>query len=64
MRKSDIRSRKGINVENVILTGATGFVGKWLIRALLEADINVTVIVRSKNRLDEDIINNSNFALA
>lgn len=44
-------------MENVILTGATGFVGKWLIRALLEADINVTVIVRSKNRLDEDIIN-------
>ena len=39
-------------MRKVILTGATGFVGKWLIKTLLEADVDVTVIVRNKNRKD------------
>ena len=39
-------------MKKAILTGATGFVGKWLIKILLEADVDVTVIVRDKNKLD------------
>ena len=43
-------------MKKAILTGATGFVGKWLIKILLEADVDVTVIVRDKNKLDMDFI--------
>lgn len=42
-------------MESVILTGATGFVGKWLIRCLLEDNIDITVIVRNSNKFDKDI---------
>lgn len=43
-------------MKKAILTGATGFVGKWLIKILLEADVDVTVIVRDKNKLDMNFI--------
>jgi len=43
-------------VKKAILTGATGFVGKWLIKILLEADVDVTVIVRDKNKLDMNFV--------
>lgn len=36
----------------VILTGATGFIGRWLVRDLLDAGVDVTVIVRNKGRLE------------
>ena len=44
-------------MKNVILTGATGFVGKSLVKCLLEAHIDVTVIVRNKNKIDKDFMN-------
>ena len=53
---SYITCRKGKSVRKVILTGATGFVGKWLIKTLLEADVDVTVIVRNKNRVDAKVL--------
>ncbi|MCI9593220.1 MAG: NAD-dependent epimerase/dehydratase family protein [Lachnospiraceae bacterium] len=43
-------------MKKAILTGATGFVGKWLIKILLEADVDVTVIVRDKNKLDMNFV--------
>lgn len=45
---------KGKRVRNAILTGATGFVGTWLIKTLLEANVDVTVVVRDKNRVNKD----------
>lgn len=39
----------------VFLTGATGFVGKEILRALLEKDYRVKVLVRDKSRLDVDL---------
>ena len=36
----------------VILTGATGFVGKWLVRDLLDTGVDVTIIVRDKSRVE------------
>lgn len=35
----------------VVVTGATGFVGQWLIKELIKQDNEVTVLVRDKNRL-------------
>lgn len=43
-------------MRRVILTGATGFIGKWLTKTLLEADVDVTVIVRNKNKIDINVI--------
>ena len=48
-------------MRKVILTGATGFVGKWLIKTLLEADVDVTVIVRNKNRIDANVLDKIHF---
>lgn len=45
-------------MKNVILTGATGFIGSWLALELLNHDIEVTVIVRRKDRLLNDILRN------
>jgi CDP-glucose 4,6-dehydratase len=40
---------------NVLITGATGFVGRWLVRVLLRLDANPIVILRdlTSNRLDQ-----------
>ena len=38
----------------VIVTGATGFVGQWLVRKLLERGNEVAVIVRDKNRVPKE----------
>lgn len=35
----------------VVVTGATGFVGKWLVRELIKQGTDVTVIVRNKDRV-------------
>lgn len=39
-------------MKSAILIGATGFIGKWLTRNLVEAGVSVTVIIRDKSRLD------------
>ena len=54
---NDITCKKGKSVRKAILTGVTGFVGKWLIKTLLEADVDVTVIVRNKSRIDTNVVN-------
>lgn len=36
-----------------IVTGATGFVGKWLVKELLERGYDVSVLVRNKNYIPE-----------
>lgn len=39
-------------MNTAILTGATGFVGRWLVRDLIETGVDVTIIVRDKNKID------------
>lgn len=38
-------------MKKAIVTGATGFIGSWLVQELLDNEYDVTVIVRSKDRL-------------
>jgi uncharacterized protein YbjT (DUF2867 family) len=40
--------------KSVLVTGATGFLGGWLIRSLLEQGTNVTALVR-RNRQDSQL---------
>lgn len=47
-------------MKKTIVTGGTGFIGSWLIQELLNNDIEVTAIVRAKNKLLPDIINHKN----
>ena len=41
----------------VIISGATGFVGKKLVRYMVESGDQVVVIVRDKKKLEQSIIN-------
>lgn len=45
-------------MRNAIVTGATGFIGSWLVQELLENDYDVTVVVRSTGKLLPDIRDN------
>ena len=45
-------------MRNAVVTGATGFIGSWLARELLDHKYDVTVIVRDKMRLMPGIIEN------
>lgn len=38
----------------IVVTGATGFVGKWLVKELLKQGDEVTVVVRSKMRIPDE----------
>lgn len=40
-------------MERAIVTGATGFLGRWLVRELLHEKISVTAVVRSGNRASQ-----------
>ena len=40
-------------MKNIILTGATGFVGRYLLKQLLEDGLYVTAIIRSKDKINE-----------
>lgn len=44
-------------MNKVILTGATGFIGSWLVQELLNNNIETTIIVRNKSRLLPEFIN-------
>lgn len=46
-------------MNNVIVTGGAGFIGSWLVQELLNNGIDVTVIVRSRNKLLSEIQDNS-----
>ena len=43
------------NDMKAVVTGATGFVGTWLVRELLSQGHRVTVIVRDKKKLSADL---------
>ena len=40
---------------NVIITGATGFLGKYLLKRFVEDKSNVVVITRNAKKIDEEI---------
>ena len=40
-------------MRKVILTGATGFVGNWLLDDLLKSNVDVTIVVRDKKKLNK-----------
>lgn len=46
-------------MKRAIVTGATGFIGSWLVQELLNNDIEVTVIVRDRNRLLPEFLQNN-----
>ena len=48
-----------ISMKNVIVTGATGFIGSWLVNELLNNEAFVTVVVRDKDKLLPEILSNS-----
>ena len=39
----------------MIITGATGFIGTWLIKEMISNSVQVTAIVRDKNRISPEI---------
>lgn len=45
-------------MDNVIVTGGTGFIGSWLVLELLNQRVNVTVVVRDRSRLIPEIKEN------
>jgi len=45
-------------MQKVIMTGATGFIGSWLMQELLSYGISTTVIVRNTARLLPDCVSN------
>lgn len=47
-------------MKNVIVTGATGFIGSWLVQELLKHGIHVTVIARNRSRLLPEIASHKN----
>ena len=44
-------------MKSVIVTGGTGFIGSWLLQELLNNNFNVTAIVRDKNRILPEMVN-------
>ena len=47
----------------ILVVGATGATGRLLVKQLLDRNMSVKVIVRSPNKLSEDIRNNSNLSV-
>ncbi|MDO4219340.1 MAG: NAD-dependent epimerase/dehydratase family protein [Synergistaceae bacterium] len=43
-------------MKKVIVTGATGFIGSWLVQELLKYNIDTTLIVRNKQKLLPEIV--------
>lgn len=50
-------------MKNVIVTGGTGFIGSWLLQELLTNELNVTAIVRDRNKLISEIKNSKNLTI-
>lgn len=51
------------SLSNVIVTGGTGFIGKWMIKELLNNNINVFAIVRNPDDIPKTIISNDKLTL-
>jgi len=43
-------------MKTVLLTGATGFVGRSLLYSLLNENINIRLLVRNKKKLENQIL--------
>ena len=48
-------------MKRVILTGATGFIGRWFVKELLQNNIKVTALVRDKKKIPSEYIDNKLF---
>ncbi len=49
-------------MRKVIISGGTGFIGRWLIKDLLMNNYQVLAIIRNKNKLDNNFLTNPNFS--
>lgn len=49
-------------LKNVIVCGGTGFIGSWLVDELLSKNIHVVELVRNKDRIPLEHMQNSNFS--
>ena len=49
--------------KTILIAGATGATGKWLLRSLIDQDHKVKVIVRSKERLPQDLVGQNNLEI-
>ncbi len=49
-------------MKNVIVCGGTGFIGSWLVDELLSKNIHVVELVRNKDRIPLEHMQNSNFS--
>lgn len=50
-------------MRHIIMTGATGFIGSWLAEELLANEVEVTALIREKNRVLPSISNHPNCKL-
>ncbi len=46
-------------MKKVIVTGASGFIGRWLVKELINNKIQVTAIVRNKSKLAKEMLDNT-----
>lgn len=47
----------GEKMRNVIITGGSGFIGRWLTKEMIENGVNVTLIVRDRAKVSDEIKN-------
>ena len=49
--------------KTILLTGATGFIGSWLLKELLALDLKVVITVRDKTKISKDLLKNKNLKI-
>lgn len=49
--------------KTILLTGATGFIGSWLLKKLLALDSKVVIIVRDKTKISKDLLKSKNLKI-
>ena len=49
-------------MKNVIVSGATGFIGRWLVNELISHEVNVKAVLRDKSKLPNEILENPYFS--
>ncbi len=45
-------------MDRILLAGATGYLGKYILRELLSRGYNTEVIVRNSNKIDNELVKN------
>ena len=48
---------------NILLLGATGATGKLVLKELINNDYNISIVVRNKEKIEADILNNKNIEI-